>query len=101
MFVVVVRWRVRPEDAAAFDALVAAQATASITEEEACRVFDVARDPSDPGRFLLYEIYDSAGDFAARCEAPHFLSFSRAVEAMTLGKVVETLELAHSGRKGP
>ena len=100
MIVIVVRWRVRPEDAAAFDALVAKQAKASITEEEACRVFDVARDPSDPGRFLLYEIYDSAGDFAAHCEVPHFLSFSRAVEAMTIDKTVETLELAHSARKG-
>jgi len=41
--------------------------------------FDVLRREQDPTRFLLYEVYRTAADFAAHQQTPHYFRFRDAV----------------------
>lgn len=41
--------------------------------------FDVSQAEDDPGRFLLYEVYQSKDDFAAHQKTPHYLRWRDAV----------------------
>lgn len=97
MFVVIVDWRVAPEDADTFAALLEGQAHTSLSREPACRVFDVAQDPEDPGSFFLYEVYDDRAAFDLHLETPHFAAFAKAADPMTLSKIVRTLTRIASG----
>ena len=87
--IVVVRFRVKPERAEAFLARVKRQADDSLRLEEACRRFDVATDPADPTRVLLYEIYDDAAAFDLHLASDHFRAFDAEVRDWLDEKVVE------------
>ena len=91
MFVVIVDWTVAERDAAAFAQLLKTQATNSLEREEACRIFDVAQDPSAPGNFMLYELYDTKAAFEAHLASEHFQAFAPQAETMTLEKTVRTM----------
>lgn len=41
--------------------------------------FDVLQQESDPSRFVLYEVYVSAGDAAAHKQTTHYLTWREAV----------------------
>lgn len=41
--------------------------------------FDVSRQEQDPNRFLLYEVYRTAGDFAAHQRTGHYLKWKATV----------------------
>ena len=41
--------------------------------------FDVLQSAEDPGRFLLYEAYESEGAAAAHKQTPHYLKWRDAV----------------------
>ena len=100
MFVVVVDFEVKREDAEAFRELVLAQARNSLELEEACHVFDVAQPPDEPERFFLYELYDDEAAFQAHLESAHFLDFNAKVEPMTVSKEVRTMDLVSGDREG-
>ena len=91
MFVVIVDWRVAPEEADAFAALLEGQARASLSREPACRVFDVAQDPEDPGSFFLYEVYEDRAAFDLHLGTPHFAAFAKVADPVTLSKTVRVL----------
>lgn len=46
------------------------------------RRFDVLQDPTEPGRFILYEAYATAEDAAAHKQTPHYLAWRDAVADM-------------------
>jgi len=41
--------------------------------------FDVLKHESEPGRFMLYEVYRTADDFAAHQKTAHYLAWKDAV----------------------
>ena len=91
MFVVIVDWTVSPEAAPEFAELLKVQARNSLELEDACRIFDVAQDPDQPGCFLLYELYDSAAAFEAHLASDHFKAFAPKADAVTIEKAVRTM----------
>jgi autoinducer 2-degrading protein len=44
-------------------------------QEPGNRRFDVLRHEEEPGRFLLYEVYDSPDDFQAHQQTTHYLKW--------------------------
>jgi quinol monooxygenase YgiN len=89
VLIILVRFQIKPEKAAAFRERVTRQAADSLTLEPACRRFDVAVDPTDETRILLYEIYDDDAAFAAHLKSEHFLAFDADVRTWSIDKVVE------------
>ncbi len=74
-FVIIVDFRLKPGTHAAFRALMDENARASMRMEPGCRRFDVIEPHGEPGRILLYEIYDDEAAFQAHCRSAHFASF--------------------------
>lgn len=89
MLIIVVRFRIAPEKAAAFLGRVKRQASDSLEREPACRHFDVAVAPADETQILLYEIYDDEAAFAVHLKSDHFLAFDAEVRDWIIDKVVE------------
>lgn len=87
--IVVVRFVAKPRHAAAFLARVRQQAQDSLALETACRLFDVAVDPADSARVLLYEIYDDRDAFDGHLRSAHFRAFDAEVAGWLDTKVVE------------
>jgi quinol monooxygenase YgiN len=87
--IVVVQFLVKPGHTAAFLARVRQQAQDSLALEAACRVFDVAVDPADCARVLLYEIYDHRDAFDNHLRSAHFRAFDAEVAGWVESKVVE------------
>lgn len=76
-FVIMVDFRLRPGSEADFRAMVEDNARASVRDERGCRRFDVIVPQDDPGRVLLYEIYDDKVAFEEHCRTTHFARFDR------------------------
>jgi quinol monooxygenase YgiN len=71
---------VKPSFIARFRDLIADNAKACVEGEVGCQRFDVLCDPAEPGRFVLYEIYDDKEAFAAHFASSHYLSFAAAID---------------------
>lgn len=80
MYAITVTFVVKPENADDFHAAILTQAQNSLTREPDCHRFDVARDPDDPARFFLYELYTDSAAFDAHLASPHFAEFIGKVE---------------------
>jgi (4S)-4-hydroxy-5-phosphonooxypentane-2,3-dione isomerase len=82
MYVVSVTVHVKPDQIIQF--LEATLDNARHTRQEPGNVrFDVLQAESDPARFLLYEAYLTADDFAKHQQTPHYLRWKQLVaEAM-------------------
>lgn len=87
MYVVTVLFDVDPSFIESFHDLVLKQAKNSLTNEQACRRFDVSFDPDQPHRCFLYELYDDREAFDAHVQTPYFAEFGAAIE----GKVTKQL----------
>lgn len=79
-FVVLVELLVKPSFVRRFRDLIAANAQASLEREAGCKRFDVLSDPSEPRRFVLYEIYEDEAAFDEHLASSHYLSFADAIE---------------------
>ncbi len=90
MFVVTVTFHIKPGLVDTFLPLMRTNATASLSTEPGCLVFDVCSDPDRPDEIFLYEIYESAAAFRDHLTAPHFLSFDAQVSPMIATKTVTT-----------
>lgn len=90
--IVLVEFTIAPAHAEVFLARVQQQAADSLALEEACTHFDVAHDPADRGRVLLYEIYDDDAAFAAHLASEHFKAFDAEVADWVIGKQVSKWE---------
>jgi autoinducer 2-degrading protein len=78
MHVVAVTIFVKPDCVAPFIAAVLDNARNTRTEPGNVR-FDVLQADDDPTRFLLYEAYRTADDFAQHQKTPHYLRWKQAV----------------------
>ncbi len=78
MQVLAVEFRIKTEHIAEFDHALLENARASRESEPGCRQFDVCRDPTDPGVFFLYELYDDVAAVQAHLCTPHFLQMNEA-----------------------
>ncbi len=70
----VVEFLIHAQHVDAFAAAIVANARASRETEPGCRQFDVCRDPAEPRRFFLYELYDDEAAVQAHLRTAHFLS---------------------------
>lgn len=90
MYAVCVRFEIALGQMPDFLALIRANATASVQDEEGCHRFDVLTDAGRPGQVFLYEIYTDRAAFDAHMTTPHFHVFDRASAAMLTFKDVST-----------
>jgi autoinducer 2-degrading protein len=74
MYVVCVQVHVRDDRVGEFTDAILDNARSTRGEPGNVR-FDVLRQEQDPTRFLLYEVYRSAADFAAHQQTPHYFRF--------------------------
>lgn len=93
MYVITVEFTIHPEHLAAFMPLMRENARVSRETEAGCRRFDVCRDPAQPERVFLYELYDDRAAFEAHLSATHFMAFDGAAKAMVARKAVHAYEL--------
>ena len=96
-FVIVVDFRVKPGQMAAFRRLIDANAKASVKDEKGCSRFDVCADRKDPNRILLYEIYDDRAAFDVHLKTRHFLEFNDASAPLVDQKIVSEHDLVCEG----
>lgn len=85
MYVVTVRFTVRPDVVTDLKTRVVQQAAETLQGEPACRAFDVCFDPDDDTRVFLYQVYEAPEDYLAHLETDEFKSF----ETDTAGWVAE------------
>ena len=96
MFVVLVEFRLNEGSEAPFLEAVLRQARDSLEKEEHCRQFDVCVDAEDPSTIILYELYDTRGDFDDHLDSDHFQNFDTHTKAMVATKAVRLLTQAES-----
>ena len=94
MYVITVEFTIHPEHLVTFMPLMLENARISRETEAGCRRFDVCRDPAQPERVFLYELYDDRAAFDAHLAAAHFKAFAGAVKPMVAAKAVRAYELA-------
>ena len=81
MLIVHVHVRVKPESVEAFREASLKNAAASLQEPGIAR-FDVAQQADDPTRFVLVEVYRTAGAPAQHKETAHYQTWRDAVAPM-------------------
>jgi (4S)-4-hydroxy-5-phosphonooxypentane-2,3-dione isomerase len=70
MHVIIVRWRIKPEHVAAFEAEMRAHVAATRRTEPGCLQFDVAADKSEPRTYHLFEVYADDKALAEHAKSP-------------------------------
>ena len=80
MLVTLVHVWVKPEYISAFIEASAENHKRSILEPGNFR-FDILQDAKDPGKFVLYEVYENEESAAAHKETPHYLKWRDSVVA--------------------
>lgn len=93
MYVIAVDFTIHAEHLTAFMPLMLENARISRETESGCRRFDVCRDPAQPERIFLYELYDDRAAFDAHLAAAHFRAFDGAIRAMVASKAIHAYEL--------
>lgn len=96
-FVIVVDFRVKPGQMAAFRKLIDDNARASVRDEPGCSRFDVCANRKDQERILLYEIYDDRAAFDAHLKTRHFAVFNEASAPLVADKTVAEYDLVCEG----
>jgi len=99
-FVIVVEFRIKSGEMAAFRRLMDENARASVRDERGCRRFDVLENRKDAERILLYEIYDDRAAFDAHLKTPHFATFNAASAPLVAEKTVIEYDLVCEGSAG-
>ena len=96
-FVIMVDFRLKPGVQGEFRLLMDENARASVRDEPGCRRFDVVEPRGEPGRILLYEIYDDEAAFDAHCRSEHFARFDAESAALVETKIVIRGDLVCEG----
>jgi quinol monooxygenase YgiN len=96
-FVILVDFRIKPGQMAAFRRLIDENARVSVRDEKGCSRFDVCADRKDPDRILLYEVYDDRAAFDLHLKTPHFATFNEASAPLVTDKTVSEYELVCEG----
>lgn len=92
-FALVVFFDIKPDHVEAFRRRVLQQASDSLRLEPDCHQFDVAIDPAEPNRVVLYETYTDAAAFDTHTKTEHFADFQATVGDMIASKQVSKLDL--------
>lgn len=74
MHVTLVHVQVKPEHIDAFIKATRENHLGSVSEPGNLR-FDILQDPSDPGKFILYEVYQTEQDAVKHKETQHYLKW--------------------------
>jgi (4S)-4-hydroxy-5-phosphonooxypentane-2,3-dione isomerase len=90
MHVVTVLFTIHEDHWNAFMVAMHHNARTSLAMEPGCRQFDVCEGAQGQYTVFLYEVYDTAEDFAAHLLAPHFLQFNAETAAWVADKKVQT-----------
>lgn len=96
-YAIIVEFRLRPGQRAAFRRLIDSNARHSVRDEVGCRRFDVLEPAGDADRILLYEIYDDRAAFDAHVESAHFARFDAESSALVTAKSVIECSLVLEG----
>jgi autoinducer 2-degrading protein len=75
MYVVTVKFQIKPAFWNAFRDAILVNAAASLADEPGCACFDVCEDP-DASTIFLYELYSDAAAFEVHLGARHYIDFS-------------------------
>ena len=94
MFVITVRFKIRPEHVEDFMAAMNENAALSFKNEEGCLQFDVCVAPDDPTDVFLYERYRDRAAFDAHKETDHFKAFDKNTADWIAAKSVAALHRA-------
>ena len=89
--ILLVEFRVHARHVAAFEAAIRHNARTSLADEPGCRQFDVCVDPAEPGRFVLYEVYDDEAAVRAHLASAHFAAFDAQCAPWVAAKRVQRL----------
>ncbi len=89
--VILVQFNVKPEHLPRFRELIEVNARASVRDEPGCFQFDVAHDPADPCKVMLYEIYRDAAAFDVHLAMPHTQYFLAQAKPLVERQVIARL----------
>jgi autoinducer 2-degrading protein len=89
MHILVVEFTLHADKAEAFAQAIVHNAHCSVTQEPGCLQFDVCRDPADPTRFFLYEVYVDDAAVQAHLDSAHFQTMNRETQAWVAAKTVQ------------
>jgi (4S)-4-hydroxy-5-phosphonooxypentane-2,3-dione isomerase len=92
---ILVEFTLKPGFGARFQELITANAASSLREGPGCRQFDVLMPIDEPGRVVLYEIYDDDRAFDFHMSTPHYRSFAAVAEPLIDTRSVRRLHLLH------
>ena len=92
MYVVTVEFTIKPEHVDQFGVEMVTNARASREREPGCEQFDVCRDPADPAKIFLYELYTDRAAFDAHMTEAHFKTFDKTVAPWVAAKTVNIYE---------
>lgn len=93
MYVVTVRFEIKPGHEDAFLPAIMDNARASLTDEPGCHRFDVAIGEAGRGDVFLYELYADRAAFEAHLASPHFKAFDAHVADWVASKDVACFHL--------
>ena len=92
-YVIWVEFEIHAGQMERFEALLLANAKASLELEPGCRQFDVLAPLPARSAISLYEIYDNKAAFEAHLASAHYQEFAAAVAPAVKDKVIKTFLL--------
>lgn len=92
MYIVSVTFVIKDEFAELFKEEMSRQARKCLAMEEGCLQFDVGRDPENPNRFFLYELYADQSAFDTHRQTDHFAEFGQLVKDWIAERYLATWE---------
>jgi (4S)-4-hydroxy-5-phosphonooxypentane-2,3-dione isomerase len=90
--VILVEFTVKPDAVGRFRELITTNATCSLSGEPGCRRFDVLSPGDEPGRVVLYEIYDDDRAFELHLATPHYKEFAAVAEPLIETRSIKKLQ---------
>jgi quinol monooxygenase YgiN len=87
MFAIFVTINIKPGYVKEFTQASFGDAQGSVRDEPGCFRFDILKDPQDPNRFYLYEVYRDNAALEAHQNAPHYKKWRSIVEEMFDGDI--------------
>lgn len=93
MIVISVAFEAKPDKVAEFKALITEHARRSLSEEPGCRQFDVAQDPKDEKKFMLWEVYDDEKAFEFHRNTPRMAENGKKIPELVTSRDLKILTM--------
>jgi quinol monooxygenase YgiN len=88
----------KPGKEAEFQEKMTAQAQRCLANEPGCLQFDVARDPNNPARLVMLEVYQDEAAVKAHQESQHFKDFRPVIGELVAERKVDVLDIVSDGK---